>query len=112
MKKVVRLFKMIMLVVVFVFVLMLAVDFILHIEKYSTTAKYHLMLDLNSGDKEALEYYKTNYTDKGIYLYDGDISFDLFADTEDITDSEYQSVYNEYKNSGLTLQQFADSYNK
>lgn len=111
MKKVVRLFKMIMLVVVFVFILMLAVDFILHIEKYSTTAKYHLMLDLNSGDKEALEYYKTNYTDKGIYLYNGDISFNLFVDTEDIMDSEYQSVYNKYKNSGLTLQQFADSYN-
>ena len=112
MKKLVRLFKMVALVVVFVFVLMLAVDFILHIEKYSTTARYHLMLDLNSGDTDALAYYKANYTDKGIYLYDGDISFNLFVDTEDITDNEYQSVYNEYKNSGLTLQQFADSYNK
>lgn len=99
-------------VVIVVFVFVFVMDIITHFEKYSTTARYHLMLDLNAGDKTALEYYKKNYTDNDIYLYNGNISFSLFAENNNISNNEYDILYNEYKNSGLTLQQFADNYNK
>ncbi len=38
-------------------------------EKYFSTWRYQLKLKIDSGDEQAINYYKTNYTERGIYLY-------------------------------------------
>ena len=95
-----------------VLVTMTTYEFINHYEKYDTIAKNQLMLALNNNDAEAILYYKENYTNDNVYLYNGDLSFDLFADNNDFTNLEKCLAYEVYKNSGLSLQKFANKYNK
>ena len=99
-----NLFFLVITIIIVIFV----VDMFRHYEKYDSVARYQLMLDLERGDEKAKEYYQDNYINDDLYLFDGDISFDMFADKYGITDKD--SVYQEYKNSGLTLNQFVKEY--
>lgn len=94
--------------VITIIIVIFASDVFRHYEKYDSVARYQLMLDLERGDEKAKEYYQDNYISDDIYLFDGDISFNMFADKYGITDKD--SVYQEYKNSGLTLNQFVKEY--
>ncbi len=40
-----------------------------NVELYSTTAKYHLQLDVENGNQTAIDYYEQNYVSKGIELF-------------------------------------------
>lgn len=91
-----------------IIIIMFAADMLRHYEKYDSVARYQLMLDLERGDEEARKYYQDNYISDDIYLFDGDISFNMFANKYGITDKD--SVYQEYKNSGLSLHQFVREY--
>lgn len=95
-------------IVVAIIIVIFVVDMFRHYEKYDSVARYQLMLDLERGDEKAREYYIDNYISDDIYLFDGDISFNMFADKYNITDKD--SVYQEYKNSGLSLNQFVKEY--
>lgn len=99
-----NLFFLVIAIIIIVFV----VDMFKHYEKYDSVARYQLMLGLERGDEEAKEYYQDNYISDDIYLFDGDISFNMFADKYNITDKD--SVYQKYKNSGLSLHQFVKEY--
>ena len=79
-----------------------------HYEKYDSVARYQLMLDLERGDEEAEEYYKDNYISDDLYLFDGDISFNMFAEKYNIIDKD--SVYQDYKESGLSLNDYVKEY--
>lgn len=116
MKKRTRNFKrttgnIISIIIVIIMVAVLA-DVFKHYERYDTVAKYHLMLDLEKGDSEALEYYKDNYISDDIYLFDGDISFNLFAEKYSIKAEEKDRVKQDYKNSGLSLNEYVREYKK
>ena len=99
-----NLFFLVITIILVIFV----VDMFRHYEKYDSVARYQLMLDLERGDEKAKEYYQDNYINDDLYLFDGDISFDMFADKYNIIDKD--NVYQEYKNSGLTLNQFVKEY--
>ena len=106
-----KFFEKVFFVFVFVFCLYLCYDIFFHIEKYSSTMRYSLLLDINKGDKEALKYYKETYTDNNIYLYNGEISFGLFYENiKDETKETYNQVYAKYINSDLSLQDFSERY--
>ena len=47
-------------------------DFMRFPDKYMTTWKYQLHNEIKSGNAESIEYCKTHYTDKGVYLYGED----------------------------------------
>ena len=116
MKKRTRNFKrttgnIISIIIVIIMVAVFA-DVFKHYERYDTVAKYHLMLDLEKGDSEALEYYKDNYISDDIYLFDGDISFNLFAEKYSIKAEEKDRVKQDYKNSGLSLNEYVREYKK
>lgn len=38
-------------------------------EKYLSTWRYQLKLKIDSGDEAAIEYYNSNYVERGVYLY-------------------------------------------
>lgn len=103
-KSIGNLFFLVITIIIVIFV----VDMFQHYEKYDSVARYQLMLDLERGDEKAREYYQDNYINDDLYLFDGDISFDMFADKYGIADKD--SVYQQYKNSGLTLNQFVKKY--
>lgn len=94
--------------VITIIIIMFVVDVFRHYEKYDSVARYQLMLDLERGDEEARKYYQDNYIKDDLYLFDGDISFNMFANKYGITDRN--KIYQEYKNSGLTLNQFVKEY--
>lgn len=101
--------NLLLVLIVFIMVLFIS-DIYKHYEKYDTVARYHLMLDLEKGDKEALEYYKDNYINEDIYLYDGNISFKLFAEKYNLSEEEKETIYKEYKASDLSLNKFVKEY--
>lgn len=41
-------------------------------ELHQTTARYQLKCKIDQGNEQAIEYYKTNYTNRGVYLYGED----------------------------------------
>lgn len=45
------------------------IDFIRFPDKYITIWKYQLQNEINTGDAESIEYYQTNYIDKGVCLF-------------------------------------------
>lgn len=103
-----RIISRMFFIVIAILIIIFIVDMFKHYEKYDSVARYQLMLDLEKGDEEAEEYYYNNYVKDDLYLFDGDISFNMFADKYNITDKD--NVYQEYKNSGLTLNQFVKEY--
>lgn len=103
-----RIISRIFFIVIAILIIIFVVDMFKHYEKYDSVARYQLMLDLEKGDEEAEEYYKDNYIKDDLYLFDGDISFNMFAEKYNIIDKD--SVYQDYKNSGLTLNQFVREY--
>lgn len=91
-----------------ILIIIFVADMFKHYEKYDSVARYQLMLDLERGDTEAIEYYKDNYISDDLYLFDGDISFDMFAEKYNIIDKD--TVYQDYKNSGLSLNDYVKEY--
>ena len=73
-----------------------------HIEMYDQTAKYQLMLSLENGDPDAMEYYQHTYTDKDIYLFDGPISRQIVADKYGYTIDQINHMYYMSDYSSLT----------
>lgn len=53
--------------VMFAFMFM-AIELISYPEKYLTTWRYQLKVDINQGDEEAIKYYEATYKSKGIVL--------------------------------------------
>lgn len=45
------------------------IDFMRYPDKYITIWKYQLQNEINAGDAESIEYYQTNYIDKGVCLF-------------------------------------------
>lgn len=99
-------------IIAVIIIIFIAVDFFKHYEKYDSVSRYYLMLDLENGNDEALEYYKDKYISDDIYLFDGDISFDLFAEKYNIEGEEKEMVKQDYKNSGLSLNGYVREYKK
>lgn len=87
-------------------------DLIVHYEKYNSVAKYHLLLDINNNNTEAINFYNENYIKDDIYLFDGEKTFDLFTNKYNITGNKKEFLYNEYLKSGMSLQKFIDNYKK
>lgn len=48
----------------------MTIEFINYPEKYLTTWRYQLHQEVNAGDQEAINYYKTTYLDHNITLWD------------------------------------------
>lgn len=83
------------------------IHIITDIEKFSSISQYHLLLDLNDGDQEAIDRYQY-YIDKDDYLFDGPLTIHMMAEKygldgdvlyETYLNSEYESAqkfYNEY----------------
>lgn len=95
-------------IVIAILIIIFIADMFKHYEKYDSVAKHQLMLDLERGDEEAEEYYYDNYVKDDLYLFDGDISFNMFAEKYNIIDRD--TVYQDYKESGLSLHQFVKEY--
>ena len=53
--------------VIFVFAFM-TIELISYPEKYLTTWRYQLKVDINQGDEKAIQYYEDTYKSKGIVL--------------------------------------------
>lgn len=104
--------KIIKLVIVgsCIFGVCFGVDLVRHYEKYDSIARYNLMLDLEKGDTEAFIYYYNNYISKDIYLFDGDISFNMFCIKYNIQNKK--EVYQQYKQSNKSLNDFVKGYKK
>lgn len=103
-----RIVSRVFFIAIAILIIIFVVDMFKHYEKYDSVARYQLMLDLERGDEEAEEYYYDNYISDDVYLFDGDISFNMFAEKYNIIDKD--SVYQDYKDSGLTLNQFVKEY--
>ena len=103
-----RMISRVFFIAIAILIIIFVADMFKHYEKYDSVARYQLMLDLERGDTEAIEYYKDNYISDDLYLFDGDISFNMFAEKYNIIDKD--SVYQDYKESGLSLHQFAKEY--
>lgn len=67
-----RLFTSLLVLSLIITCISLYVDFVRFPDKYMTTWKYQLKNEIASGDQKAIDYYKTHYTDKGVYLYGED----------------------------------------
>ena len=73
-----------------------------------TVTKYHLMLELENGNEETMEYYKTTYIDEHIYLFNGDITLRLMAEQFNIDTDTLKTFY---KSTGVeSLQKLYDKY--
>lgn len=64
-----KLIEKILIVLVIVFTVYFMIDFFRFPDCYLTTWKYQLHNEILSGDAEAIEYYQTNYVDKGRVLF-------------------------------------------
>lgn len=107
-RRVKRIVSRIFFIAIAILIIIFVVDMFKHYEKYDSVARYQLMLDLEKGDEEAEEYYKNNYISDDVYLFDGDISFNMFAEKYNIIDKD--SVYQDYKESGLSLNDYVKEY--
>lgn len=103
-----RIISRIFFIAITILIIIFIIDMFKHYEKYDSVARYQLMLDLEQGDTEAIEYYKDNYIKDDLYLFDGDISFDMFAEKYNIIDKD--TVYQDYKESGLSLNNYVKEY--
>ena len=65
-----NLFCKILLSITIIFMCHVTIDFVRFPEKYSTTMKYQLELDVKAGNKKAIEYYNDTYIKKGKTLFD------------------------------------------
>ena len=66
---------------------------ITHLEYFSSIAAHDLMISIEQGDEGALEYYKSRYTDHGVYLFDGNVSLGLMADKLNVTSEFLGNLY-------------------
>lgn len=57
------------IVLIILFAIM-TIELINYPEKYLTTWRYQLYQEVNAGDQEAINYYKTTYLDHNITLWD------------------------------------------
>lgn len=103
-----RIISRMFFIVIAILIIIFVVDMFKHYEKYDSVARYQLMLDLEKGDEEAEEYYYNNYVKDDLYLFDGDISFNMFAEKYNIIDKD--TVYQDYKESGLSLNDYVKEY--
>ena len=62
-------------------------------EKVMTTKKYHLMIALNDGDKDAEIYYMTKYILNDDYLYDGPVTLKLVAQKYNLNEEELTKLW-------------------
>ena len=62
-------------------------------EKVMTTKKYHLMIALNDGDKDAEIYYMTKYILNDDYLYDGPVTLKLVAQKYNLDEEELNKLW-------------------
>nr|DAH15374.1 MAG TPA: mature oligodendrocyte transmembrane protein [Caudoviricetes sp.] len=67
-----KLFKSIFTFALMMFLLSCVVDFMRFPDKYITTWKYQLQNEISQGRTESIDYYKANYTDKGVCLFGED----------------------------------------
>ena len=72
------------------------VNYATYPEKYLTTARYHLMLDIEDGDTESIERYMDVYIANDMYLFDGPFTIRACCDRYDL---DYNEVYKEFNNS-------------
>lgn len=53
-----------------ILLIVMMIEFINYPEKYLTTWRYQLHQEVNAGNQEAINYYKTTYLDHNITLWD------------------------------------------
>lgn len=89
--------RRIILIVVVVTLVSFAGSFINNLvnypEKVMTTKKYHLMIALNDGDKDAEIYYMTKYILNDDYLYDGPVTLKLVAQKYNLNEEELTELW-------------------
>lgn len=77
-------------------------------EKYITTDRNVLLMQLNNGDEDAIEYYYSTYIKRDVYLFDGPLTIELMAKKNGL---DYSNLYDRYKQSGYdNAQKFFDRY--
>lgn len=103
-----KIVKRLLFIVEVIIMVVFIADMFKHYERYDSVARYRLMLDLEKGNKEAEEYYQDNYIKDDLYLFDGDISFNMFAEKYNISNKD--AVYQDYKDSGLSLNEYVKEY--
>lgn len=62
-------------------------------EKIMTTKKYHLMIALNNGEKDAEIYYMNKYILNDDYLYDGPVTLKLVAQKYNLNEGELTELW-------------------
>ena len=78
-------------------------DVIQHPERYNTHTRNDLREDLDAGDVEAIEYYKSEYIADDVYLYSGPITFKLMCEKYGL---DFDTIYELYKDTDMSAQQF------
>ena len=61
---------LILSIVLIILFSIMTIELINYPEKYLTTWRYQLHQEVNAGDQEAINYYKTTYLDHNITLWD------------------------------------------
>ena len=61
---------LILSIVLIILFSIMTIELINYPEKYLTTWRYQLHQEVNAGDQEAINYYKTTYLDHNIKLWD------------------------------------------
>ena len=76
-------------------------------ECYDSVARKQLMLDINKGDKEAIAFYRDNYINRDIYLFDGNFTLEMMANRHGL---DVETLKESYEESGYThIQDFFDN---
>jgi len=79
-----------------------------NIEVYSSTRNYQFMMDLNNGDREAIERYESHYIARDKYLFNGPLTIELMAEKYNI---DFEELYEIYEESGYeSAQKFFKDY--
>lgn len=76
-------------------------------ERFDSVARKQLMLDINKGDKEAIAFYRDNYINRDIYLFDGNFTLEMMANRHGL---DVEALKESYEESGYThIQDFFDN---
>lgn len=83
-------------------------DVVRYPEEYSEHRRYDLLVEIESGNAKALEYYENFYTSRDVYLFDGPVTLELMAEKYGYTPEwlEYQMTAGGYE----SAQELFDGY--
>lgn len=80
-----------------IFMIVVLVKIVISPELFSSQELYHMRRNLENGDSETIAFYRTKYTDKGIYLFEDPTSFEIMSEETGMSVDDLHLIYN-YKN--------------